>query len=327
MSRLIILTYDYPPNNGGIARLCFEIKKQYNLHHLPVEVVCLANQGKDPANDQNVVRVTSKRGKAEYELLQYIRKHTTKDDIILTGTFHPDGLIALLSGRRTYILAHGAELLPGHSVFRKHLWKYYRNRVLKKAHAVIANSHYTASLVKTCSPEANVLTLPLGVDITYFHPTLPKKQNGKLNLCSISRLEAFKGHDFIIRTLSMLPAAYRNKIHLTIGGKGPYKETLEKMVTDLQVTDQVSFTGFVADDKLCDFYSSADIFILCTREEPGNRNVEGFGLVFTEAQACGTAVIGTKAGGIPDAVHDGNGGWLIEPDNQKQLTALLKKTG
>ena len=74
---------------------------------------------------------------------------------------------------------------------------------------------------------------------------------------------------------------------------------------------------------MCDFYSSADIFVLCTREELGLKNVEGFGLVFVEAQACGTAVIGTRAGGIPDAVKDGYGGWLITQDSQKELSELL----
>ena len=73
------------------------------------------------------------------------------------------------------------------------------------------------------------------------------------------------------------------------------------------------------------FYSSQDLFILCTREEPELRNVKGFGLVFTESQSCGTAVIGTKTGGIPDAIKDGDGGWLIQQDNMNELHSLLIK--
>ena len=138
-------------------------------------------------------------------------------------------------------------------------------------------------------------------------------------------MEKFKGHDFIIKTIASLPSEYKNRIRLRIGGKGAYKMELEDLVSQLNLSQIVFFDGFVADNQLCDFYSSADIFILCTREESENRNVEGFGLVFTEAQACGTAVIGTRTGGIPDAVVEGNGGWLIRQDSEEDLRALLIK--
>lgn len=68
-------------------------------------------------------------------------------------------------------------------------------------------------------------------------------------------------------------------MRLHLGGKGKYKSALERMVTDLGLSDIVSFEGFIDDNKLCDFYSASHIFILCTREEADNRNVEGYGLV------------------------------------------------
>ena len=326
MSRkIIILTYDYPPNNGGIARLCFEIKKEMERRSMPVLVIALADTNTDMENDKNVVRISGRRGFVEWKILYYLRQNTSKDDIILTGTFHPDGLLGILSNRDTYMLAHGAEFLLGRSFFRRKVWGIYRKWVLKQAKMVIANSHYTGNLVKSCSPDSKVVSIPLAVDIEYFHPTAPKRNDGFLHLCSISRLEKFKGHDFIIKTIASLPSEYKNRIRLRIGGKGAYKMELEDLVSQLNLSQIVFFDGFVADNQLCDFYSSADIFILCTREESENRNVEGFGIVFTEAQACGTAVIGTRTGGIPDAVVEGNGGWLIRQDSEEDLRALLIK--
>ena len=324
-SRIVIVTYDYAPNNGGIARLCFEIKKGLERHSIPVLVVTLSNENPDLENDKNVIRISGQRGIVEWKILSYIRNNTTKDDIILTGTFHPDGLIGVLSGRKTYMLAHGAEFLPGKTLFRRLVWKIYRKFILKCAKCVIANSHYTERLVKECSPHAKTTTIPLAVDIDYFHPTVSKSDDGLLHLCSISRLEKFKAQDFVIEIIAALPENYRNKIRLKIGGKGPYKASLEQLVKDLNLSRLITFEGFIADNKLCDFYSAADIFILCTREEPENRNVEGFGLVFTEAQACGTAVIATETGGIPDAVTNGNGGWLIRQDSKEDLANLLKQ--
>lgn len=320
MKRIVILTFDYPPNNGGIARLCGEIVKCCEFEDVPYLVVTVV----PGEQSENVKRITGRRGVLEWKILRYLRRNLTKDDVILTGTFHPDGLLTVLSGTKNrYFLAHGAELLPGQSWFRLKLFSNYRHWLLSKATKVIANSHYTAKLVKQCSPDACVVPLPLAVDNMRFYPTQPKHDDGILHLCSISRLEKFKGHDFIIRAIANLPEEYRNRLRLEIGGKGVYKPTLEKMVADYDLEEQVKFLGFVDDSDLCDFYSRNDVFILCTREEKDNRNVEGFGLVFTEAQACGTPCIGTNAGGIPDAIESGNGGWLIEQDNELELRELL----
>lgn len=319
--RIIILTYDFSPNNGGIARLCKEIRKQCIATGTDYLVVTPV-QGPD---EENVVRISGRRGIVEWKILRYLRSIKRDGDVILTGTYHPDGLLAWLSGIPCYFLAHGAELRDGVSTFRKYIWKHYRKWMLTKAKKVIANSHYTAGLVSQCSPRANVIALPLGVDNEYFHPTKPKHNDGLLHLCSISRLLKFKAHDFVIETIASLPEEYRKNIRLNIGGKGPYKETLEKLVQHFNLQDVVTFAGFISDIELRDFYSEHDVFILCTREEKNAKSVEGFGLVFTEAQACGTPCIGTRAGGIPDAIEEGNGGWLIEQDDKIALSNLFTK--
>lgn len=322
---IYILSFDYPPSNGGIARLCFELKRSLDLEHNHVTVICPEAELTDSDGDKNVVRIPGRRGLLEIRTLWYLKKYTHSEDIIIAGNYHPEGMLALLSGRRTFILAHGAEYLPGKSFFRRFVWPLYRNVVLQKANCVIANSHYTEALVKSCSPKIKTRAVPLAVDPVHFCPTAEKYSDGRLHLCSISRLEQFKGQDFVIRTISSLPSIYKEQICLHIGGKGPYKEKLEEMVYELGLSNIVHFEGFISDDQLCDFYSSSHVFILCTREEPQNRNVEGFGLVFAEAQACGTAVIGTITGGIPDAIENGYGGWLIHQDSEVELRNLLIK--
>ena len=322
-NKIVILTHDYAPNDGGIARLCFEIKKQLQNDNIKMEVVTMAKNSTDLEGDRYVHRIPGGRGLLEWRMLRYLLKSTTKEDIIITDTFHPGGLISILSGRRTLILAHGAELLEGKTFFRRVIWAKYRKWVLSKAEKVVANSHYTKGLVLGCSPKANAVAVPLAVDPDYFKPTCEKMNNGFLNICSISRLLKFKGHDFILESIAALPQEYKSKIRLKIGGKGNYKSSLETLAKELGLDDVVEFVGFVSDDELCNFYSESDLYILCTREEPQNRNVEGFGLVFTEAQACGTPTIGTRTGGIPDAIEEGFGGWLIEQDNKEELQQLL----
>ena len=109
MSRkIIILTYDYPPNNGGIARLCFEIKKEMERRSMPVLVIALADTNTDMENDKNVVRISGRRGFVEWKILYYLRQNTSKDDIILTGTFK-SGYIYVGAWCRVFI---GKEFFP-----------------------------------------------------------------------------------------------------------------------------------------------------------------------------------------------------------------------
>ena len=259
----------------------------------------------------------------EWRILRYLKTHLKKGDVILTGTYHPDGILGWMSGFPTYYLAHGAEFLKGKTFFRQYIWPLYRNVVLKLPKGIIANSHYTANLVKSCLSSARVVPIPLAVDEKAFVSTKEKYDDGKLHLCTIARLEKFKAQDFVIQTIANLPKEYRDKIVFEIAGKGVYRKELERMVFDLGLQEHVKFLGFIADYQLCDFYSRNDLFILTTREDPDN--VEGFGLVFTEAQSCGTACIGSRSGGISDAIDEGNGGWLIDADNEEQLKALLVK--
>ncbi len=319
MRRIIIFAYDFPSNNGGIARLCGEIYNQCHQHGIPVLIITCAEG--DEADD--IIRIYGRRGVADWKMLLTLKKNLHEGDVILTGTYHPDGMLATLTGYPVFMLAHGAEFLPGNSFFRQHIWPLYRRWVLPRATMVIANSHYTARLVQSCSSNAKVTALPLGVDPVRFSPQGTSTKDGLLHLCTISRLLKFKAQDFVIRTIASLPDEYRCRIRYDIAGKGEYKPELERLVCELNLENIVSFKGFVPDDALSSYYSEHDVFILTTREEPENKNVEGFGLVFAEAQACGIPCIGSRTGGIPDAVEDGNGGWLIEPDNEEELRQLL----
>lgn len=319
--KFIILSYDYPPNNGGISRLCGEIRKELLRRGSSVDVItCVAGDA-----EQGIKRISAHRGILEFKMMANLRRCYQKGDIVITDTWHPAGMLSILCGYPTFILAHGAEFLPSHGLANTWLWNSYRRRILAKATGVVANSHYTANLVKNCSPQANCIAIPLAIDAVYFHPTAAKNnEDNILRICSLSRLHRFKGHDFIIRTIASLPDDYRRRLRFEIGGKGSYKPALESLTAELGLNDgTVEFLGFMPDSEVLNFYSRNDLFILCTREEHTAGNVEGFGLVFTEAQACGTAAIGTRTGGIPDAISDGEGGWLIEQDNEEQLRKLL----
>ncbi|QDW18872.1 glycosyltransferase family 4 protein [Flavobacterium sp. KBS0721] len=327
---LIIFSYDFPPSNGGIARLCQEIAVGMKSYYNTVTVLTRKKDGENfPYNlkDVYIIELPKNRLFCEIKAVKYLSKLKNKNNYdILCGTWHPEGLLAIMAGfKNVFVLGHGTEFLSGSSNFRKRIWiKYYANFVLRKSRLIIANSEYTKGLITKVSKDSNVVTLPLAVNHEFFKPDKNKLSNSeKLKICTVSRIEQFKGHDFIANVLLKINQKYPDKIEWNIGGTGEYLKELINLVNDLGIQKIVKFHGFVKDADLPCFYNQNDLFILCTRENPSSVNVEGFGLVFLEAQSCGIPVIGTKTGGISDAVKEGSGGWLIEQDNEKELYALF----
>lgn len=328
--KLILFSYDFPPSDGGIARLCQEIAAGMKTQYKSVIVLTRNKQGVNiPYNMQDVqiFELPNKRMMCELHALSYLLKLKNKGTYdVLCGTWHPEGLLALLAGfKNLFVLGHGTEFLAGNSFFRKRIWlPYYAHLVLEKVKLVIANSNYTKGLVLNIAPQAAVSALPLAVNHLFFAP-LPslKKAEDTLKLCTVSRIEKFKGHDFIAKVIALMPLEYRKKIQWNIAGTGRYLDELEQVIAQLGIQEQVRFHGFVKDDDLPKFYNENDVFVLCSRESQHNTSVEGFGLVFLEAQSCGLPVIGTDTGGISDAIDNGNGGWLIGQDSEQELRRLL----
>lgn len=329
-NKLILFSYDFPPSNGGIARLCQEIAVGQQAYF--EEVIVLTREKVGESNPYNfnkvqIIELPEKRIQCEKSAFIYLRNIKNKENYaILCGVWHPEATIAILSGfKNVSILGHGTEFLSGTSKFRKYIWlPIYAKWILGKAKINIANSNYTKNLIEKVNKKANVVALPLGVNEDFFIPNEVLKENkGILKIASVSRILQFKGYDFIAKTISNLPIEFRSKIHWNIGGTGSYLEDLKTLVKELGIEKNVTFHGFVPDEVLPSFYNSNDIFVLCTREEANSTSVEGFGLVFLEAQSCGIPVIGVRSGGIPDAIEEGNGGWLIEQDNEQMLANLL----
>lgn len=328
--KLIIFSYDFPPSNGGIARLCQEIAAGMKPYYKSIKVVTRKKQGVNiPYNlkEVQVVTLPNKRILCELHAIKYLCTLKDKNNYdILCGTWHPEAILCLIAGfKNVFVLGHGAEFASGNSLFRKTIWlRFYAKFVLNNVKLTIANSSFTEKLVHNIAKSANCIGLPLGVNHNFFKPifNLVTKTN-VFKICTVSRIQEFKGHDFIANVLVKMQKNYPGRIEWNIAGTGDYLQKLIKIIHDLGIQDIVKFHGFIKDTDLPRFYNENNLFILCTRENPNNINVEGFGLVFLEAQSSGIPAIGTKTGGISDAIEEKKGGWLIEQDNESELSNLL----
>lgn len=324
---LLILAYDYPPSTGGVARLCSEITKGMHSYYASVTVMTIDYGGNNNATYHDIkasfIKLPPKRIVCEFKAIAELRKLKNKNSYdVLCGVWHPEALLALLGGMRSiFVLGHGTEFLSGTSKFRKKFWlPIYGKWMLKRVSRVITNSKYTQSLVNTISPEIKCSSLPLGVNHHFFKPSkFKKRHDDRLEIATVSRVLKFKGHDFILKTLEQLPSKYRNRIQWNIAGTGPYLQELKQLASKSVISEQIHFEGFVPDNELPDFYCKNDLFILATRASGQSTEVEGFGLVFLEAQSCGVPAIGTRTGGIFDAISHDDGGWLIAQDDEKEL--------
>jgi phosphatidylinositol alpha-1,6-mannosyltransferase len=333
MNELLVFSSDYPPNDGGIARLCSEIASGWARSGAAVQVIAPAPDAGNAIYPQleHELRVRHSRPWREWESYRALRKRTGLGPTVC-GLWYPDGLLAQIAcARPRIILAHGLELMPTEGRWRRAIWRRMLKWVCESADLVIANSEFTRKLVLEGAPRANVLAIPLAVDDQRFAPGDAQDARrrfgvaNKIVLSTVSRLDSYKGHDVVFLAIASCRESIRTNLVYLIAGRGPHRGELERQVAELGLTDQVRFLGFVPEDDLPDLYRASDLSLLCSREVAERQQVEGFGLVFLEAQSCGTPVIGTRAGGIPDAVKEGEGGWLIEQDDAAALSGLLSR--
>jgi phosphatidylinositol alpha-1,6-mannosyltransferase len=156
-----------------------------------------------------------------------------------------------------------------------------------------------------------------GIDVDHFVPTDSSKLRAELGLAdksviiSVGRLVHRKGQDKLIAALPAIKVAVPN-VHLVLVGVGPHQDHLEKLALKLNVSDCVTFIGRINYAELPTYICLGDIFAMPSRSRFFGLEVEGLGIVYLEASACGLPVVGGKSGGAPDAVLIGETGLVVD---------------
>ena len=186
--------------------------------------------------------------------------------------------------------------------------------------AITYLGEYTKSEISKAFSKTEVTKLVQiapGIDVDHFVPTDSSKLRAELGLAdksviiSVGRLVHRKGQDKLIAALPAIRAAVPN-VHLVLVGVGPYQDYLEKLVSKLNVGDCVTFIGRINYAELPTYICLGDIFAMPSRSRFFGLEVEGLGIVYLEASACGLPVVGGKSGGAPDAVLIGETGLVVD---------------
>ena len=229
-----------------------------------------------------------------------------------------------------FVSVHGTEIRDDKTSWRRRLKCYlkrWRFAALSKAKGIFPVSNYSASLVMSLGIEQSRIKVLLnGVNTEHFSPVTNFEKSAKQQrILTVARLDLNKGHDHVLKALVMLKKEGFTP-NYTIVGQGPEEMRLRNMVRDLDLENQVVFTGFISDDELPAIYTSCDIYVMASREIPGRLDlVEGFGISFLEAGASGLPVIAGDSGGISDAIQNGKTGLLVNPDEPEDIASAIKR--
>jgi len=153
-----------------------------------------------------------------------------------------------------------------------------------------------------------------GVDPELFPPGTESTDERPIIL-SVGNLIPIKGHDLLIRAVASLAAEFPT-LTLEIIGDGPERGRLQALAQQLHVDDRVRFLGRRSRQQVASAMQQCTLFALPSR-------YEGLGCVYLEAMASGKPVIGCRGQGIEEVVEHGTNGWLVGPDDVKELRDAL----
>lgn len=328
---ILIVSQDFPPQAGGIQTYVLELARRFADRGHAVRVIC-PGRPEEAAPVPGLAELIRLRAGSSFlwtRLLTYLPGYLRSRPSI-THVLYAQWQCAAGArlvprvGRREFALIHGRELLT--SVFGP-----FQNPVMRRAFARLDGAFPNSQEVRRLTLEHVRPACPLhvihpGVDPEAFRPADAGFLRERYGLgdapviVSLGRMVARKN---LSRLIQALPAVRRAVpgARLLLGGTGPERDSLLALARAMDLRDTVLFPGRIADAELAAHYSLGDVF--CLPSLASAKDVEGFGIVYLEAGACEVPVVGGRAGGVPDAVDDGETGILIDPLSREELEAAL----
>jgi phosphatidylinositol alpha-1,6-mannosyltransferase len=333
MSRVLVVTNDFPPRQGGIQSFVAGVLDRFD----PAEVVVLASSydgaaEHDAASPYPIVRAPTNMllptRTATTQAVTLLRQHEC--DAVWFGAAAPLGLMApslrAAGARRLVGTTHGHEIgwaaLP---VARQML-----RRIGRHLDVTTYLGEYTRSRLARALPAGVRLEqLTPGVDVGLFRPdvdgTAVRERyglTGRPVVVCVSRLVPRKGQDTLIDAWPRVLAVVPDALLLLVGG-GAGQADLEKRASERGIAHAVVITGGVPWTELPAHFAAGDVFAMPCRTRWGGFDVEGLGIVYLEASATGLPVVAGNSGGAPDAVLEGKTGLVVDGTDAAATAAAI----
>jgi teichuronic acid biosynthesis glycosyltransferase TuaC len=188
-------------------------------------------------------------------------------------------------------------------------------RVYQSARRVICISeHVREQVLEGTGRTCRTSVVYNGVNPEMFSSTA-ENVPGNMSLLSVGNLIPIKGHGLLICAVASLAAEFP-ALSLEIIGDGPERSSLQNLAGQLQIADRVRFLGRKSRSAVADAMRRCTVFALPSR-------YEGLGCVYLEAMSVGKPVVGCRGQGIAEVIQHGSNGFLVGPENEKELTLAL----
>jgi glycosyltransferase involved in cell wall biosynthesis len=342
--RVLIASDTFPPDINGAARFTERLAGGLVRNGNNVHVIA-------PAIDKNFgtfieshdgVEMTVHRIRSHklivHKTLRFVSPFTLKNKIDpILDSFQPDaihsqshvvlGRVLAKSGRERGInLIATNHLMPENMLryvplpkflekaFIKALWK-DSGRVFARFDQVTTPTRRAAQLLEEAAGIKNVLAISCGIDATKFANPTPTR-NKPFRVLFLGRLDWEKHIHNLLRAVAKLPKEI--DFHVEIAGDGNQRKYLGELAEELGIAGRVTFSGHITEEALPKAYEKATVFAM-----PSIAELQSIATM--EAMASGRPVIAANAMALPHLVHDGDNGYLFEPDDVDDFAAALLK--
>lgn len=343
--KVLVITSQLPPDIGGTSVHAAEIARgMVAAGH----EVCVVIRDRDPAEfaplGLDVVGVNTKRGwlkplrvyRAQNEVLALIRARGIQVVFFSYTVLGFGDLYARLraAGVPFAVGLHGINQsdLEGEAALQRRRRKWGLNHAARAIACTQWLADKVAPLVEPAlGRPADVVHL--GIDPAIDALATPERVaelrarhglEGKRVLLCLGRFAPRKNFDQIIRLLPGLVERFPDLVLLMVGG-GKEEQAWRDLAATLGVGERVIWAGRCGPLEVGAYYKAADLFVTVSKTRPDDDSYETFGLVYAEANLCGTAVVGGRDGGVPDAVLEGETGLLVDAEDEPGIRTALER--
>jgi glycosyltransferase involved in cell wall biosynthesis len=333
----ILLTLDFPPEVGGIQKHLENIVRfTYDSEDLVMAGCC-----RRPSRDFDLgiqaridwIDGPFSRNNKKYSLLPMMLKYClrvfSKSELfeVECGNVYAAAVpwvASMLTGISYSVYAHGTELLV---LQKKSIQAKIVRRILQNAQKIMANSLYTASLLREAGLTNEIVVMPPKIILPEIKSqtvnstklVVDRSFARDMNILCVGRFVAHKGHSILLEAVSMLPGNVPWRLVLV--GQGPLYIDLAEQCKANNLQSKVLIKRNLTIEELAAEYEKASVFVLpsvCISE-----GVEGFGMVLLEAMAHKVPIIASWVGGVSEVLDDGKCGILVEAGNSTAIAHAL----
>jgi len=334
--KILLATMEFPPFKGGVGNYYYDLIK--NLTDFETNVLL---DGSTAIYHLDNLKIKRQKFLYRYFWPKWLKLFWLMLWEILTGDYQliwvghllPIGTCAFLIKKifnTPYVVSlHGLDIKRALQDKRK---RFLTLKILQNASLVTTNSEYTLNeFKKTGLKTPTVVIYPCGHVLASQNPvattaeinTLKAKLDiaDKKIILTVGRLTERKGQDMVIMALPEVIQAKLDVVYLLIG-RGSEKERLKELAKQFDVENRVIFLSNIDDEDLPLYYKTSDLFITTSRIIKED-DVEGFGMVYLEANSFGLPVIAAPTGGVAEAVIDNLNGLMCDPLNPQDIAVKI----